>query len=292
MKTSYQCIECFLRQIDKASSVAKLGPKDKERLLGRLTKKLLAFNFSQPPVVFGRTIYKTVASASGQKDIFQKEKIKTEQYLLKFSSSIEKLFTTAADPLHTAVRFSCAANAIDFGVGQTPNVKKLLSKIKNSRLNVDHSGSLRRKLKKSKNVLLIGDNCGEAIFDKFFVVQIKKYNPQAEVIYVTRSAPIINDVTIADAKRMGMDEVAKIISSGCDYPGLILSKTCAGFRKIYSKADIIISKGQGNFESFEGKKDIFYLFKVKCPAVTDYLLLPLGNLLCLHNKRITGKGVR
>jgi len=102
-----------------------------------------------------------------------------------------------------------------------------------------------------------------------------------------RSSPIINDVVVSDARRIGIDKVAKVISSGCDYPGLILSKTFPAFRRIYKDADIVISKGQGNFESFyDDKKDIFYLFQIKCQAVSGLLNIPRDKALFIYNKSI------
>ena len=105
------------------------------------------------------------------------------------------------------------------------------------------------------------------------------------MFYAVRSAPIINDILLSDARRIGIDTLARLVSSGCSYPGLFLSKTSKSFRKIYAGADIVISKGQGNFESLaDPRKDIFYLFKIKCLSVVNELQLPLGSLLFLHNQ--------
>ena len=133
--------------------------------------------------------------------------------------------------------------------------------------------------------MIIGDNCGEAIFDMLFIETMKETYPYAEVFYVTRSSPIINDVVISDTKRIGLQKLAKVISSGCSYPGILLDRISSSFRRIYRKADIVISKGQGNFESLDDEnKDIFYLFKVKCPAVSRFLSIPQNKYIFLYNK--------
>ena len=285
MKTSYKCIECFLRQIETASSLVKLKKEKKKELLFFLAQKLLHFNFNQPPVVFGRTIYKSVSTISGIKDIFSKEKVRIEHRLIKFTPYFRAKLKESKYPLYAAAKICCAANAIDFGAGTFPNLKNLLSRIKRARLEVDHFPVFRDKLEKAKILLVIGDNCGEVLFDKFFIEEILKFRPKIKIFYATRSSPIINDVRIPDAKRVGVDKVAEVISTGCDYPGVVLSKTSKHFRKIYKQAELIISKGQGNFESISDKrKDIFYLFKIKCITVSEFLSLPVNRLLFIHNR--------
>jgi len=285
MKTSYKCIECFLRQIETASFLVKLKEEQKKEIQFLLARKLLQFDFNQPPVVFGRIIYKSVSKISGIKDIFRKEKIRIENRLIKFTPYFRAIIKESKDHLYAAAKICCAANAIDFGAGEYPNLKNLLSRIKRISLEVDHFPVFRDRLKKAKNLLVIGDNCGEVLFDKFFMEEILKFRPQIKIFYATRSSPIINDVVIQDAKRVGVDRVAKVISTGCDYPGVVLTNTSKYFRKIYKQTNLIISKGQGNFESISDKrKDIFYLFKIKCTTVSEFLSLAVNSLLFIHNK--------
>jgi len=285
MRTSYKCIPCFFRQIEAACSLIDLKKEKVKDLLTVLTKELLQFDFSQPPVVFGRTIYKNISRISGTRDIFGREKIRIERHLLKLGPYIKKVIKKAKDPLYTAAKMCCAANAIDFGTGKVPDIKKVLPEIKRIKLQVDHFPIFKDKLKTIKKLLIIGDNCGEAFFDRFFIEEILKDSLSLKIFYAVRSSPIINDVLISDAKRFGIDILANLISSGCDYPGLVLSKTSNYFRRIYSQADAIISKGQGNFESLQDKrKDIFYLFQIKCVSVSQFLSLPVNSLLFIHSK--------
>jgi uncharacterized protein with ATP-grasp and redox domains len=285
MKTSNKCISCFFRQIDATSSLINLKSTKKKDLFKHLTRKLLNFDFNQPPVVFGKTIYNNISRISGIKDIFALEKIAIEKYLLRFTSSIEQRIKRTSRPLYMSAKMCCAANAIDFGAGKRPNINKILTTITKERLAVDNFNIFEEKLRKAKSVLVIGDNCGEIIFDRFFIVELKKRFRQLQIFYATRSSPIINDVLIADARRVAMHTVARLLSSGCDYPGIIIPKASNLFRGIYRQADIVISKGQGNFESLnDRKKDIFYLFQIKCEPVSDYLSLPVGSILFLYNK--------
>lgn len=285
METSLYCIKCFFRQAQSTAQLLRFTSKQRAKLFSFLTEKLLAFDFCQPPVVFGRIIYRALSRMSGTRDIFAKEKLRAEKQLLSNVDSLRRMITIAPDSLHQAAVLACAANAIDFGAGRVPSVNDLLSRLKKERLSVDHVRLFRQYARRAKNILIIGDNCGEALFDRLFIEEIHTAWPHVNIFYAARSAPIINDVLVSDARRVGIGNVARVISSGCDYPGLILSKTSQPFKRIYRSADIIISKGQGNFESFrDGRKRIFYLFKVKCPAVSIFLSLPVDSLLFIFNQ--------
>jgi hypothetical protein len=286
MKTSYKCINCFFRQIETATSLVPLNKRKKEKIYYLLTKKLLKFDFNQPPVVFGRIIYRTISKISGVEDIFAKEKLKIEDFFNRRISYLEKILEKATDSLYTAAKLSCLGNTVDFGAGKFPNLKKIMSEAKYIRFKINHFNIFKNKLKDAKNILFIADNCGEVFFDRLFMEAILNYNPKTNIFYATRSSPIINDVLISDAKKAGIDKFAKIISSGCDFPGLILSKTSTYFRKIWKESDLVISKGQGNFESLQSNKKIFYIFKIKCVTVSEHLSLPVDSLLFLFNKNM------
>jgi uncharacterized protein with ATP-grasp and redox domains len=135
-------------------------------------------------------------------------------------------------------------------------------------------------LNKAKKILYIADNAGETVLDKLLIEQIKK-----PVKYAVRSKPIINDATIEDANDAGIDEIAEIVSSGCDAPGTILDLCSDEFRKIYENADLIISKGQGNYETLSGQtRPIFFLLKVKCPVIARDIDIKTGSIILIKNK--------
>lgn len=258
----------------------------KDLIYSHLNEEILKFDFNCPSVVFGRTMYKTISKISGIEDPFEKEKIYAEKKLLKSEQSINRQSNKSKDSLHMACKMSAAANTIDFGIGKIPNVEKLLFQLKDLSLNIDHFSIFKRKLSNCKKIMILGDNCAESVFDKMLIKEIKRYKKDIEIFYVVRSSPIINDVVLSDAKRIGIDNYAKVISSGCDYPGLIFEKTSSQFKRIYSHADLVISKGQGNFESYEDKnKDVFYLFKIKCSPVSRYTSLALNSIVFLYNKQ-------
>ena len=124
--------------------------------------------------------------------------------------------------------------------------------------------------------MYIADNAGEIVFDRVLIEQFKN----KKSIFAVRSGPIINDALVEDAIACGIYKCARIISSGCDAPGTILRFCNKKFLKIYRDADLIISKGQGNFEALaDEKRPIFFLFRAKCPVVAKHLNCKLGDVI-------------
>ncbi len=284
MKTSFLCVPCFFRQAEQLLSLVRLSSEKKRIFFQQLTKALLKYDFRNPPVVFGRFIYKKFSQISGIRDPFKKEKERIERFLKNFIPQVEGILRNSKDPLLLASKLSCLGNAIDFGAGRPPVLNSLKNDLKTFRFRVNHFVIFREKIKKAKILLVLADNVGETFFDRIFLKEIKEKYPHLEIFYAVRSSPIINDACIPDAKKAEIDSFAKIISSGCDYPGIIISKTSSLFRKIYRKADVIVSKGQGNFESFVSYKDTFYIFKIKCKPVSEEIGLSQQSFLFLYNK--------
>ncbi len=164
------------------------------------------------------------------------------------------------------------------------NLTLLRKKARKVYFKINHFKIFKQKLEKSKVVLILVDNVGETFFDRIFLKEIKKFKPSLNLFYATRSSPIINDAQLIDAYKAGIDKFAKVISTGCDYPGIVLDKTSSNFKRIYKRTDLIVAKGQGNFESFSSRKDIFYLFQVKCSPVSEDLKVSLGSFVFLYNK--------
>lgn len=120
------------------------------------------------------------------------------------------------------------------------------------------------------------------MFDKLFIEAIM----HPLLVYAVRGGPIINDATMDDARYCGMDKVADVISNGYDAPSTILEHCSPAFREVFEHADVIISKGQGNFEGLCGKtnKPIFFLLMAKCDVIADALKVQKGSFVIQHTK--------
>ena len=146
---------------------------------------------------------------------------------------------------------------------------------------IDDFQAFARRFEEAKQVLVVGDNVGEHLFDKVMLERFKGLKPDVELFYAVRGVPIINDVTLKEADEAGIDTVATVIDSGVDTPGLVLERANEAFKTLFDRVDLIIAKGMGNFECLESREDprLFMLFKVKCDVVSQVLGVPAGALV-------------
>ncbi len=144
---------------------------------------------------------------------------------------------------------------------------------------LDYS-TFKTQLEKTENILYIGDNVGESVFDKILIKELRK-----PVRYAVRSIPIINDVTMDDAIASGLDKVAELIDSGCESPGIILKHSTPEFLELFNTSRLIISKGQGNFEGLSDcNKQVFFLLKAKCTIISNHLGVEEGSIILKEHK--------
>jgi uncharacterized protein with ATP-grasp and redox domains len=187
-----------------------------------------------------------------------------------------------------ACRLSILANSIDFG----PNfnhggIESIIDEATTSSMTlmVNDYNQLWSCLNKSRSLLYLGDNAGEIVFDRLLIEEIHRVK-ELETYFVVREKPVINDATMDDALAVGIDSVAKVISNGSDAPATILSQCTAELQHLFRSADIIIAKGQGNYESLEGEpENIFFMLRAKCPLVAELLGVSVGD--CVLKRKNT-----
>jgi uncharacterized protein with ATP-grasp and redox domains len=138
---------------------------------------------------------------------------------------------------------------------------------------INHYATFKEKLARAGKILYLGDNAGETVFDRMFIEEMGR-----PVIYAVRERPVINDATIQDAVESGLDKVATIVSTGWDGPGVLVDACSDVFLGHFKTADLIISKGQGNYETLSMQdKPIFFLLKAKCPVIARDLKVQQGD---------------
>ena len=280
MKTYFDCLPCFLQQTLWAGRIATDDEKIIKQLLDDVGMMLKDIPLDSTPPETGMLIYQKISQIIENKDPFKKIKKENTDKALFLYPKMKKLIDRASDKLLTAIKLAIAGNVIDFGVNRTFDIKEEISEVLNKKLVLKDYKDFKDALGKAKEILYIGDNAGEAVFDKILIEQLKK-----PVIYVVRGCPVINDVTFRDAVSAGIDKVARIISSGTPAPGTIL-KTCnSDFIKLFKSADMVISKGQGNYEGLSGEdRSIFFLLKVKCHVIARNIGAKVGDVI-LRNSR-------
>ena len=280
MKTYLDCLPCFLQQTLRAGRIATDDEKIIKQLLDDVGMMLKDIPLDNTPPETGMLIYQKVSQITGNKDPYKKIKKANIDKALSLYPEMKKLVDRSNDKLLAAIKLAIAGNVIDFGVNRAFDIEEEIAETVNKKLVLKDYEDFKDVLCKAKEILYIGDNAGEAVFDKILIEQLKK-----PVIYVVRGCPVINDVTFQDAVSIGIDKLARVISSGTPAPGTIL-KTCnPDFIKLFKSADMVISKGQGNYEGLSGEnRSIFFLLKVKCPVIARNIGAKVGDVI-LRNSR-------
>jgi uncharacterized protein with ATP-grasp and redox domains len=274
-----------MKQVLTVADLVKLDADSKELIMRDVLGYLHSTNYkrSNPEVIKGT--WDIITRHMNNTDPYREIKSYYNSEILGIADKIRSLISNSDDKFNTALKIAITANLIDFAASHTFDEKILVQKINavsEQTLPIDNSKSLYEKLKTAKTLLYLGDNCGEIVIDKIFIEYIKSAFPSIKVYFGVRGQPIVNDVTVADANMVQMPEVAEVISNGDGSLGTVIEKTSQEFRDVFYRADVIIAKGQGNYESLSEAKrsDIFFLFMAKCEAVASTLNVANMSIVC------------
>jgi len=294
MKTYLECIPCFFKQALEAARLSGANSRTQKRILDAVALNIPKFPLSSSPPEMARVIHGIVKKITTKNDPYAKIKEKSNKLALRAYPKLKAKITRSRNRLLTAIELAIAGNIIDYGVKSSLNVDTELKRILN-----EENKAIRKESKSifdyenfkcaintAKTILYLADNAGETVFDRILIEEIKSIGKDKEITYVVKEKPAINDALRKDALTCGIDKVAKVISSGSDAPGTILSLCSKTFLSIYKKADMVISKGQGNFEALSTtKRRIFFLFMAKCSVIAKDVGCEVGNVILLYYPR-------
>jgi uncharacterized protein with ATP-grasp and redox domains len=293
MKTYLDCVPCFLRQALEAARLAGATEKQQKKILMKLARKLLKISLDMPPSATARDVFRIVNKViRSDQDAFAEIKDKSNLLVLKFYDQLKAKIDRSHDKLLTAVKLAIAGNIIDYGAKifthPEEEIEKILREenkiIRQENKRLFNYQKFKSTIKKSNTILYLGDNAGEIVFDRLLIGEIKEFNNKVKIIFAVRGKPIINDALRKDAYQVGINKVAEVISSGADTPGTVLNRCTKKFLKIYKRADMVISKGQGNFEALsEAKRSIFFLFMVKCAVIAGIVKSRVGDIALIYH---------
>jgi damage-control phosphatase, subfamily I len=277
MISDYRCFFCFARAFEKLLEEEELTVAEKNSFTRGMTMLYSKSqeNFSAP--CFSRELHQVLRLYSNNPDPYIKVKKQSNDLVLEMYPALKKLLIESENPYETALRLAIAGNIIDFGISNQYDLDATIDKVLKSDFAINHSSELKGALSTAKTVLYLGDNSGEIVLDKLFIETIMHPN----LTYVVRGAPVINDATIDDARYVGMDTVADVITNGYDAPSTIVDKCSDEFKELFDCADVIISKGQGNLEGLLGKtdKEVYFLLMVKCDVIAEALKVKKGDFV-------------
>jgi len=281
MNLKSDCLSCLLTQSLRVAKNLNLDEETSKKMMQMASNAISSYEEVSPPVA-AADLYPKLASFTDSDDVYKALKELSTQEAMKLLPSVKKQVNTSSDAIKAAV----AGNVIDFATPQHFDLDEEFEKVFDTDFAIDDEELFLEQLKEAKNFMIIGDNVGEHIFDKLLLETIAKEYPNLKLYYAVRGKPIINDVTFLEAKEINMQEVASLVDSGVDTPGLAYAHASDEFMELYKSIDLIIAKGMGNYECLEGVKDerIFHLFKVKCDVVSAVVGATLGSLIFMQNK--------
>ncbi len=284
MKTSIDCIPCFVRQTLDACRMVSDDPTVHEKMMREVLGWMSEMNLSVSPPVLAQRIHRRLRELTGVADPYRVAKAQHNQMAMRMAPALRGEILESDDPFSRAVHLAIAGNIIDLGVKSglsDSDIHASLEQAASEELLGDLE-AFRAAVNRAEHILYLADNAGEIVFDRLLIEQLSL----ERVTLAVRGAPIINDVTRVDAQTAGLDDLVEVIDNGSDAPGTVLADCSETFRKQFSEADLIISKGQGNFETLsDSTENIFFLFKAKCPVVAGQVGCPVGTQVLFHRER-------
>ncbi len=282
MNLTPECVTCIFSQALRVCEKLQVDKATTKAVLDRVGCMVPTWRFDETPPQVAARVYPTIAEILETDDIYRDFKREATEHAKAFIPYVEAMIEESDDQFHAALKASVAGNVIDLAATKQFDLKEEVAKVFETPFAIDDSSALRQLLETAKKVLIIGDNAGEHLFDKVLMKQLLRLFPKIELGYVVRGEPIINDITVLEAKEAGIDEVATIIDSGVNTPGLDLSRASDTMKRAYERADVIIAKGMGNYESLNDRstRPTFFLLKVKCNVVANSLGRNVGDIVC------------
>lgn len=268
MAISSFCIGCILKRQEERIRELPFSEEVKEGFMKELCGIIASAprEATSPVIVAGvRELFKKYFNIV---DSYEDEKKHYNELMLGSEDVLSQMIESAEEPLKEALRLSRIGNYIDFGALNKVDDKKLgelFAESENDKVDEKEWTTLKADMEKGASLVYLTDNCGEIVLDKLFIKEIKKAYPQLDVTVIVRGGNVLNDATMEDAKAVGLTEIVKVIGNGSNIAGNSLGYISKEAEDLIRNADVVISKGQGNFESLNGcGLNIYYLFLCKC----------------------------
>jgi len=281
MKLNLDCIPCFQRQALQAVRFISNDEELHQKVLREVTKKLLESDWDLTPPELAHEVHKIVKSVTNEKDPYKEAKKESNDLVLEMYPALKEKVEENKDPLRTAVRLAIAGNIIDFGPLQEFNLEKAIKEVLKKKFAIDDYEKLKEVLKDAETLLFFTDNAGEIGLDKLLVETFLKAKKLEKIRFVVKGGPIINDATLEDATYMGLCDLPNVgflkLSNG--EAGTGPERNSQEVKSWIRKSDLVISKGQGNYEGLSENDGLFFLLMAKCPVIASDLDVKVGDIV-------------
>jgi hypothetical protein len=281
MRLNLECIPCFARQVVEAVEMATPDPVLREQVIRAGLRRLAEIPFDKTPVHIGTEIHRGIRRQLESPDPYHDLKARTNRAALQLYPRLKEIVAGSPDGFAVAVRLAIAGNSIDFAyreVNSPLNLEEVIEDSLHRPLAIDDVAQLRAAVRGSSSILYLTDNAGEIVFDRVLIEAIPDF--QERVTVAVRGEPVINDATLEDARQAGLVGLVRVIENGSDAPGTILDACNEAFRRTWRQADLVIAKGQGNYESLSDvDHQCFFLLRAKCHLVAGDLGVERGDVV-------------
>ena len=266
------CINCMvntrLNQYPENISSAT-----KAEYMMRVLKELAKMKNQQDPTIATTHIIEIQKEMFGWSHDYSELKTRFNHFVMQKEDYLQFHIDNAQDSLKRAIQYAIVGNLIDFIVMDSVDenqLEKMFAEASEYVLNEETYQSLKKDVLSANKIVLLLDNCGEIEVDKLLIKVIKKLNPKASITAIVRGEEALNDATMEDAIQVGLTDVVRVIENGTNYPGTCLQYISEEARKVIQEADVILSKGQGNLETFQGSGlNTYYIFLCKCDMIAE-----------------------
>lgn len=278
MKTAFECIPCLVRQTVEAVEMSVTDTHLKERLLRRLLRELSVADWNVMPVAIAQRLQRLVREETGQVDPYRSLKDQMNRMALDLLPALAETARRHPDSHEAVVRLAIAGNLLDAGSKSRIALEDLSDHLDAvwDRPLVGSVSELFKAADEASTILYLADNAGEIVFDRLLIEAL----PIGKVRVVVRGYPVINDATLEDAEAAGISKLVPVMTNGSDAPGTLIEECSGEFLHWFNQADLIISKGQGNYETLSGSsRPVFFLLTVKCPMIAADIGAPVGALV-------------
>ena len=286
MRTYLECIPCFLNQALKAMALSKQTDAEKEKVIKEIIRQLAKIDLNKKPPEFARLVYNIIYDASGNQDPYKRIKERDNKKARGIFPDIKDMADKSSDSLLAATKAAIAGNIMDFAAHSEYDIEHTISKVMKADLAIDDFSMFKKGLSDASSIAYLADNAGEIVLDKILLEQIRKLNDCPVYLYV-KGKPIVNDATERDAIFAGLDKIEGLeirkISTG--FPNTGMKKESQEFNREMENIGMVISKGQGNYESLsDSGLNIYFLLIAKCSVIARDLGVSKGDIICKGNR--------
>ena len=287
MKVHLDCIPCFLKQSLEAARMATDDEEVHTIVIKEVLKHLESINFEKSPPELSREVHRIIRTITKSNDPYKKVKDESNEMVKKIFDHLKEKIKKSDDPLITSIKLAIVGNVIDFGTMNRFNVDDMIKNALERDFDDNDYPLFKKDLDKADSIMYLADNSGEIFFDRLLIEELKKKGKK--ITYVVKQNPIINDVLTEDTNEAGIDKIANVITydkgQNISTPGVVMDFASDEFKEKFEKSDMVISKGQGNYEGLSSTyRRVFFLLVAKCPLVANDIESSVGKLILKVNK--------